>query len=226
MPPRRQDRSAWSRMSLHSTEHRPENHQWTVLHSQHGVWIVYEFVLLIHTWTPHTDQSTDRIFRLAPDPPPEAADPVPRVFPGCPRSKASHKTSTSIGECRPKGMHGAATGSSGRPRGRLSIKKTASHLPPAPPRCTTTLDERLPAANRRRTNPHPSRRSWFDAGDPHGRGIHTGNPWRGRGSNPTPLLRGGSRLGASGPPQQGWRNCSSSSTTVPRMRIEDGTTKR
>lgn len=158
---------------------------------------------------------------------PEAADPVPRVFPECPRSKASHRTSTSIGECRPKGIDGA-TGSSGRLRGLLPIKETTSHSPPPPPLAPRN------AFGARQTRSSPSQTEGAPTPTRHGaRGLtsaagawpwhsHTGNPWRGRGSNPTPLSRGGSRRRSflALRSKAGWRNCSSSST--PRMRIEDG----
>lgn len=152
---------------------------------------------------------------------------MPRVFPECPGSKASHRTSTSIGECRPKGIDGA-TGSSGRLRGLLPIKETTSHSPRPPPLAPRN------AFGARQTRSSPSQTEGAPTPTRHGaRGLtsaagawprhsHTGNPWRGRGSNPTPLLRGGSRrrrfLALRS--KAGWRNCSSSST--PRMRIEDG----
>lgn len=154
---------------------------------------------------------TDRVFRVGP---PEAADPVPRVFPECRRSKASHRTSASIGECRPKGIDGA-TGSSGRLRGLLPSRETTP--PPLAPRNAFGARQTSPPRRKPKAHQPPRRhgaRGLTSAAGARPWHSHTGNPWRGSGSNPTPLLRGASRRPSFLAPRSkaGWRNDSSSST--------------
>lgn len=117
----------------------------------------YEFVLLI------LRRPTDHVFRLAPSR--RLRTPCPVCFPSAPDPKPAtgHQLrSESAGQ----------RGSTG-PRDLLEGCGDCCQLkrqppPPRPPapraseRIWCTTDEILPVANRRRTNPHPSRRSWFD----------------------------------------------------------------
>lgn len=125
---------------------------------------------------------------------------MPRVFPEAPQIQSQPQDINLDRRVQAKGDrrgHGIFW------KSVVNQKRQPPTLRP-PPRCTT-LDERLPVANRRRTNPHTSRRSWFDE-----RG---GWPWHltlvipgeGEGAIPHQLLRGGSRPELSGPAQQGWR---------------------